>query len=80
MEENTNYVGFPTRVNAKIKPYLDTNLFAKPADIVVNKKNEGKPIFPYVVMTAAESHFMIAEAIIKGLSEGDAQSHYQKRY
>lgn len=78
MEENTNYVGFPTRVNAKIKPYLDTNLFAKPADIVVNKKNEGKPIFPYVVMTAAESHFMIAEAIIKGLSEGDAQSHYQK--
>lgn len=77
MPENTNYVGFPTRANGRIKPYLDTNLFAKPADIVVNKKNTGAPIFPYLVMTAAESHFMVAEAITKGLASGDAQSHYQ---
>ena len=28
-------------------------------------------------MTAAESHFMIAEAITKGLASGDAQNHYQ---
>lgn len=76
MPENTNYVGFPTRANGRIKPYLDTNLFAKPADIVVNKKNTGAPIFPYLVMTAAESHFMVAEAITKGLASGDAQSHY----
>lgn len=77
MPEKTNYVGFPTRVNAKIKPYMDTNLFAKPADIVVNKKNTGKPIFPYLVMTAAESHFMVAEAIEKGLASGNAETHYQ---
>tara|TARA_Y100001935_G_C17154630_1_gene432206 strand:- start:384 stop:845 length:462 start_codon:yes stop_codon:yes gene_type:complete len=28
-------------------------------------------------MTAAESHFMIAEAITKGMASGNAQSHYQ---
>ena len=28
-------------------------------------------------MTAAESHFMIAEAITKGLASGNAQDHYQ---
>jgi len=77
MAEKTFYVGFPTRVNGKIKPYLDTNLFAKPAEIVVNKKNTGAPIFPYLVMTAAESHLMVAEAIEKGLASGDAQTHYQ---
>lgn len=77
MPEKTNYIGFPTRANAKIKPYLDTNLFAKPADIVVNKKNTGKPIFPYLVMTAAESHFMVAESIEKGLTSGNAETHYQ---
>lgn len=78
MPENTNYVGFPTRANSNIKPYMDTNLFAKPADIVVNKKNTGKPIFPYLVMTVAESHFMTAEAIEKGLATGNAEMHYQE--
>ena len=77
MPAGVNYVGQPTRLNGKIKPYLDTNLFSKPAEIVVNQHNSGKPIFPFIVMTAAESHFMIAEAIVKGLASGDAQSYYQ---
>ena len=78
MPAGVNYVGQPTRLNGKIKPYLDTNLFSKPAEIVVNQHNSGKPIFPFIVMTAAESHFMIAEAIVKGLASGDAQSYYQE--
>ena len=77
MPENTNYIGAPTRVNARPKPYLHTDFFSKPADIVTNKKNTGKPIFPWVVMSAGESHLMIAEAIVKGLASGDAQSHYE---
>ena len=77
MDEGTFYVGFPTRANGKIKPYLHTNLFSKPADIVTNKKNTGSPIFPYLVLTSAECHLMVAEAIVKGLSEGDAQSQYE---
>lgn len=78
MPAGVNYVGQPTRLNGKIKPYLDTNLFSKPAEIVINQHNSGKPIFPFIVMTAAESHFMIAEAIVKGLASGDAQSYYQE--
>jgi len=77
MPENTNYIGQPTRLNGEIKPLLDRKLWSEPADIVVNQHNSGKPIFPFVVMTAAESHFMIAEAITKGLASGDAQNHYQ---
>ena len=77
MPSGVNYVGFPTRVNDKPKPYLHTDFFSKPAEIVTNAKNTGKPIFPWIVMTTGESHLMIAEAIVKGLSSGDAQSHYQ---
>ena len=77
MPENTNYIGQPTRLNGEIKPLLDRKLWSEPADIVVNQHNSGKPIFPFVVMTAAESHLMIAEAITKGLASGNAQSHYQ---
>ena len=75
---DTYYIGLPARLNGKIKPYLANKLWSEPQDIIVNKKNEGKPIFPFLVMTAAESHFMVAEAIVKGLaSGGTAQAHYQ---
>ena len=77
MPENTNYIGQPTRLNGQIKPMLDRALWSEPSEIVVNQHNSGKPIFPFVVMTAAESHFMVAEAITKGLASGDAQGHYQ---
>ena len=77
MPAGVNYVGFPTRVNARPKPYLHTDLFSKPADIVINPHNSGKPIFPWIVMSTGESHLMVAEAIVKGLSSGDAQAHYQ---
>jgi len=77
MEENTNYVGLPVRLSPNIKGLFNGNLFSSPADIVVNKSNEGKEISPFIVMSAADSHFMIAEAIVKGLASGDAAGHYQ---
>ena len=78
MPEGVNYVGFPTRVNGRPKPYLHTDLFSKPSDIVTNQMNTGKEIFPWVVMGAGDSHLMVAEAIVKGLSSGgNAQTHYQ---
>ena len=77
MAENTNYVGLPLRLSPNIKGLFNGNLFSSPADIVVNKSNEGKEISPFIVMSAADSHFMIAEAIVKGLASGDAAGHYQ---
>ena len=76
MPENTNYVGLPLRLSPKIKSYFNGDLFSDPADIIINKSNEGEDIFPFVVMAAADSHFMIAEAIVKGLVSGDAAGHY----
>ena len=72
-----DYVGQPTRMNSKIKPFLYTKLFSKPSDYIVEAKNIGKPIAPKLVMTAAESHLMVAEAAIKGIGSG-ANTHYQK--
>ena len=77
MPAGVNYVGFPTRVNGRPKPYLHTDLFSKPADITTNPANSGKEIFPWLVMTSGDSHLMIAEAIVKGLHSGDAQNFYQ---
>ena len=77
MPENTNYVGLPSRLSGKIKSYMNGQLFSDPSDIVTQKTNEGSPIFPTILLTAADSHFMIAEAIVKGLVSGDANSYYQ---
>lgn len=77
MPENTNYVGLPSRLSPKVKSYMHAKFFSDPADIITQKTNEGQPLFPTVVMTSADSHFMIAEAIVKGLATGDANTFYQ---
>ena len=77
MPENTNYVGLPSRLSPKIKGYMPAKMFSDPADIITQKTNQGKPLFPTVLMTSADSHFMIAEAIVKGLASGDANTYYQ---
>tara|TARA_B110000977_G_C11082232_1_gene493293 strand:+ start:1672 stop:3366 length:1695 start_codon:yes stop_codon:yes gene_type:complete len=77
MPDNTNYVGLPSRLSGKIKSYMHRDMFSEPSEIVTQKTNEGNPIFPTIVMTTADSHFMIAEAITKGLVSGDANTYYQ---
>ena len=77
MPENTNYVGLPSRLSPKIKGYMPAKMFSDPAEIITQKTNEGKPLFPTVLMSSADSHFMIAEAIVKGLATGDADTYYQ---
>lgn len=78
VDEGTYHVGQPTRLNSDIYPHVKYNLFSEPADWVINPKNAGQPIFPEVVMTAAEGNFLQAEAAVKGLGSGDAQSLYQE--
>lgn len=76
--EGEYYVGQPTRLNGDVYPHVKYNLFSAPADWVVNPKNSGEPIFPEIVMTAAEGNFLQAEAIVKGVGTGDAQTYYQE--
>ena len=78
MPENTNYIGMPSRISPKIKGYMPGPMFSEPADIITQVRNSsGKEQFPSVLMTSADSHFMIAEAIVKGLAAGDANTYYQ---
>ena len=56
---------------------MHKDLFSDPSDWVTQKTNEGGRIFPTILLTSADSHFMIAEAITKGLVSGDANSYYQ---
>jgi hypothetical protein len=77
-QDQDYYVGQPSRLNPEIYPHVKNDLFSEPADWVINPKNQGLEIFPEIVFTAAEGNFLQAEAIVKGLSSGDAQALYQE--
>ena len=76
--ENKHYIGQPTRLNGKIKPFARKEFFSHPAEIVIQRKNQGQPLYPEIIITAAESYFLRAEAALHGFSgAGDAQTMYQ---
>ena len=75
--ENKYFIGQPSRLNSKIKPFVNYNFFSTPAEVIIQKKNQGKDIFPELVMTTAESYFLQAESVVRGLATGDAQTLYQ---
>ncbi len=78
MPVSTHYVGQPSRLNDKIKPFVQYSFFSTPAEIVIQNKNEGKPIFPEIVMLTAESYFLQAQAAVLGLGNGNAEDLYQE--
>ena len=77
MSENIHYVGVPSRMNGKLQRYFNVNLFSDPAENLTQKRNDGKPVLPSVIILAGDTHFMIAEAIVKGLVSGNAAAYYQ---
>ena len=77
MPENMYYVGQPTRLNGKMSSFARYNFFSKPAEVVINKKNNGE-IRPELIMSSAESYFLQAEAAVRGMGTGSAQDLYQE--
>jgi len=75
--EEKYYIGQPTRLNGKVSGLAKWEFFSKPAEIVTQQKNQGQPIFPELVMTAAESYFLQAEAKILGFGSGSENQLYQ---
>ncbi len=73
---NMYYIGQPTRLNSKIKSYARAEFWSDPAEPVIQFKNEGKPIREELILSAAESYFLQAQAALNGFS-GDAQSLYE---
>ncbi len=77
MPENMYYVGQPTRLNGQIYSLVKYEFFSTPAEIIINKKNNG-PIRAELIMSSAESNFLQAEAAVRGVGSGDAQGLYQE--
>ncbi|WP_319481577.1 SusD/RagB family nutrient-binding outer membrane lipoprotein [uncultured Draconibacterium sp.] len=77
MPENMYYVGQPTRLNGKMNSFARYNFFSKPAEVVINKKNNGE-IRAELIMSSAESYFLQAEAAVMGMGAGSAQDLYQE--
>jgi hypothetical protein len=77
MPENTYYIGQPSRLNGKIKSHVKYDFFSKPNNEIIEKKNAGK-IRAELVMSAAESYFLQAEAALKGVGSGDANALFQE--
>lgn len=70
------YIGQPTRLSGQIKGYARAEFWSDPAAPVIQQKNKGLPIRDELIMSAAESYFLQAQAALNGLG-GDAQSLYE---
>jgi hypothetical protein len=77
MPEGMYYVGQPTRMGGDIYSYIRPEFFSRPAPEIPAKKNSGTNMWDEIVLTAAESFFLQAEAAVLGLGGGDAQALYQ---
>lgn len=77
MPENMYYVGQPTRINGKTYSYNAYQFYSTPAEEIIQKKNAG-PIRAELIMSSAEANFLKAEAAVRGVGSGDAQTFYQE--
>lgn len=75
--ENKYYIGQPPRLNSQTYPYVKYEFWSIPAEIIIQKKNQGQPIKEELIMGAAEVYFLRAEAVVRGLASGDASSLFQ---
>ncbi|HKI45992.1 MAG TPA: SusD/RagB family nutrient-binding outer membrane lipoprotein [Balneolales bacterium] len=75
--QNQYYVGEPVRLSGYVYNYVSEPFFSNPAADIIQQKNQGKPIFPEIVLTSAESYFMQAKAVVMGLASGNANQLYQ---
>lgn len=78
MQEDTFFVGQPIRLRGEMMQYTRYPLFSRPAQYIIQAKGEGEPIAPEIVLPTAESYFLQAEAIAKGLGSGDANELYRE--
>lgn len=71
------YAGQPVRLGSTgISSMTKQEWFSLPGDLVTEPRNKGA-MFPEIVMSSAEVYFLQAEAAVKGLGAGDAQTLFQ---
>ncbi len=71
------YIGQPTRLNGLIKPMVKYDMFSKPSDLVIQATGKGAPVYSEIILTSAEAYFLQAEAAVRGMGSGNAQSLFE---
>ena len=74
--EAGQYVGQPTRINGDTYGFVRYNLFSTPGERILQERGAAAQGYPEIILTSAESYFLQAEAVVRGMSGGDAQSLY----
>lgn len=68
------YVGQPTRINGDTYPFVNFDMFSSPSDFVIQRRGQQVDAYPEIILSSAESYFLQAEAAVRGMGSGDAQS------
>ncbi|MEH6679179.1 MAG: SusD/RagB family nutrient-binding outer membrane lipoprotein [Sediminicola sp.] len=71
------YIGQPIRTNAETYPYMRYDLFSRPSEYVIQRRGQQVDAYPEIIISSADAYFLRAEAAVRGISSGDAQSLYQ---
>lgn len=68
------WIGQPERTNGDTQPFMGYDMFSIPSETVTQKRGQQVDAYPEIIMSNAESYFLQAEAAIRGIGSGDAQS------
>ncbi|MDU8886033.1 SusD/RagB family nutrient-binding outer membrane lipoprotein [Yeosuana sp. MJ-SS3] len=71
------YIGQPTRTNGDTYPFMRYDMFSLPSGAVTHKRGTQVDAYPEIILTSAESYFLQAEAAVRGMGSGDANSLFQ---
>ena len=72
------YIGQPTRINGDTQSFVKYAMFSTPGDRIKQRRGTQVTTYPEIILTSAESYFLQAEAAVRGMSSGDAQSLFQR--
>jgi len=67
------FIGQPTRINGDTYPFVRYNMFSTPSDAIKTARGGEATGYPEIVLSSAESYFLQAETVVRGLGTGDAQ-------
>ncbi|WP_242156224.1 SusD/RagB family nutrient-binding outer membrane lipoprotein [Aestuariivivens sediminis] len=71
------YIGQPSRINSDTYPFIRYEMFSIPSETVTHKRGTQVNAYPEIILTSAESYFLQAEAVVRGIGSGDAQALYE---
>lgn len=76
LPENTYYIGKPTRFASGMYNYSRWEFFSEPAEVVIQRKNQGQKPFNELILTTGESYLLRAQAAVLGIGTDDPQTMY----